>query len=172
MLTYIEGVFPERDLTAKSVAWRLRRASHHVDTVVKRRLSQQGMELWELEILCGLKRNDGVLTMGDLQDIAQLTSGAITNRVARLEREGWVRRDVDPVDRRQVLVTLTPAGAARSDEVVDANHAAELEAFATIPRDVQERLAGDLRELLLATEGPDPHTHTADEHLIGASTDH
>lgn len=156
ILTYIAGLEPQRDLTAKSLAWRLRRAAHFVDTEVRRHLAPLGMELWELEILCALRRHDGALTMGDLQDLAQLTSGAITNRVSKLERAGHVRRAVDPDDRRQVRVTLTASGIARAAAVVAANNDAEARLFTALDRDVQQQLAGDLRELLLATEGPDP----------------
>jgi DNA-binding MarR family transcriptional regulator len=115
------------------------------------------MELWELEILSGLRRAGGTLTVGELLDVAQLTSGAITNRIARLERNGYVRRDVDPDDRRQVLVTLTPSGLERQQQAVKANDVAEQEIFATIDIALQRRLGRDLRELLLAIEGPDPH---------------
>jgi DNA-binding MarR family transcriptional regulator len=155
MLAVIDEIAPGRDLTTKSVAWRLRRTAHYIDTEVRRRLLAQGMELWETEILCALRRGGGTLTMGELLDVAQLTSGAMTNRIGRLEREGYVRRDVDPDDRRQVLVTLTASGRERQVVVVEANTLAEQEIFATIDRGLLQRLSGDLRELLLATEGPD-----------------
>ena len=156
ILDYIATIDPDRDLTAKAVAWRMRRAGHHIDTIVKRRLAAQGIELWEIEILCGLRREGGSMTMGALQDVAQLTSGAITNRITRLEKDGFVRREVDTGDRRQVIVTLTPDGYERSLKAVAANTAAEAEAFSGIDRDLLARLSDDLRELMLATEGPDP----------------
>ncbi|MCW2952301.1 MAG: MarR family transcriptional regulator, partial [Conexibacter sp.] len=40
--------------------------------------------------------------------------------------------------------------------VIEANNAAEQEIFAAIDRGLQRRLSADLRDLLLATEGPDP----------------
>ncbi|GIF67478.1 MarR family transcriptional regulator [Asanoa ishikariensis] len=147
---------PERDLNAKAVTWRLRRASHRIDTEIRRQLAAQGMELWELEILCALRNGGGTLTMGALLDAAQITSGAITNRVARLERDGYVRREMAPDDRRQVLVTITPAGLDRNWQVIAANNAAEQEIFATIDPDLQRRLSEDLRAVLLTVEGPAP----------------
>jgi DNA-binding MarR family transcriptional regulator len=39
-----------------------------------------------------------------------LTQPAMTRLVTRLERRGWVKRDVDAADGRAVLVTATPAG--------------------------------------------------------------
>jgi DNA-binding MarR family transcriptional regulator len=162
ILMYVARVHPELDTTTKAVAWRLRRAAHHIDTEVRRRLVPQGIDLWELEILSALNRAGGTLTMGELLDVAQLTSGAITNRVGRLEREGRVRRETAPGDRRQILVTLTAAGRERNEEVVTANDAAEREVFATIDRGLQERLARELHTLLLATEGPSPSPRQAD----------
>jgi DNA-binding MarR family transcriptional regulator len=158
ILAYVAELYPERDTTTKAIVWRLRRAAHHIDTEIRRRLGPLGMELWELEILTALRRNGGTVTMGQLQDVAQLTSGAITNRVARLEEAGHVRREVDPGDRRHVIVTLTPAGSERAQAVVDANNAAEAEVFASIDSSVQQRLSAELRELLLALEGPAPQT--------------
>jgi DNA-binding MarR family transcriptional regulator len=154
MLAFIAEVDPDRDTTATAVALRLRRAAHYIDTEVRRRLARQGFDLWELEILCALRRSSGTLSMGELMDIAQLTSGAITNRIARLEREGYVRRDIDLNDRRQVIVTLTPSGLEREEQAIVANDNAEREIFADIDRGIQQRLGSDLRELLLATEGP------------------
>lgn len=156
LLAVIAEREPDRDLTAKAVTWRLRRASHRIDTEIRRQLATQGMELWELEILCALRNGGGTLTMGALLDSAQITSGAITNRVARLERDGYVRREMAPDDRRQVLVTITPAGLERNWQLIAANNAAEQEIFADLDPDLQRRLAQDLRELLLAVEGPDP----------------
>ena len=156
MLAFLATFEPERDASAKAIAWRLRRAARQLDTEVRRRLAPLGMELWELEILSGLRRAGSTLTVGELLDVAQLTSGAITNRIARLERNGYVRRDVDPDDRRQVLVTLTPSGLERQLQAVEANDVAEQEIFATIDTALQRRLGQDLRELLLAIEGPDP----------------
>ena len=46
-----------------------------------------------------------------------LTSGAITSAVDRLEAQGLVVRTPDPEDRRTRFVSLTPKGAARIRDV-------------------------------------------------------
>ena len=78
-----------------------------------------------------------------------MTSGAITNRISRLEKRGWVRRDVDPEDRRQVLVSLTTAGLAQADHIIAMKTQAERWAFDGVDRELLERIARDLRTLLL-----------------------
>src|SRR6187397_2137203 len=48
------------------------------------------------------------LTPSRLAELSGLTSGAVTGVLDRLEREGFVRRDADPDDRRRVFVRVDP----------------------------------------------------------------
>jgi DNA-binding MarR family transcriptional regulator len=54
-----------------------------------------------------LLRERGAMTGSELATITDLTSGAITGVVARLERAGYLRRQPDPHDGRQQI--LSPA---------------------------------------------------------------
>lgn len=55
----------------------------------------------------------GELTPSQLADRLDLTSGAVTALVDRLERLGWVRREPHPTDRRSLVIrTATPPSAA------------------------------------------------------------
>ena len=83
-----------------------------------------------------------------------MTSGAITNRIARLEEQGWVRRDVEPKDRRQVIVSLTDAGKERAQTIFDTKISAEHRLLGDVDPAVLERITDDLRTLLIAVEGP------------------
>jgi DNA-binding MarR family transcriptional regulator len=48
------------------------------------------------------------LTAGRLAELTGLTTGAITGVIDRLERDGFVRREADPADRRRVIVRTVP----------------------------------------------------------------
>ena len=91
--------------------------AQYLERAVRANLADSGVdEYWEIEVLLTLRRAaDHRASAGDLGRECQVTSGAITNRISRLEKRGWIRRDVDPDDRRQVLVTLTEDGLARAD---------------------------------------------------------
>jgi DNA-binding MarR family transcriptional regulator len=143
---------PQLDITTKAVTMRLRRASQHLERAVRANLADSGVdEYWEIEVLLALRRAaDHRASAGDLGRECQVTSGAITNRISRLEKRGWVRRDVDPDDRRQVLVTLTATGLAQADHIIAMKTQAERWAFDGVDRELLERVAGDLRTLLLA----------------------
>ena len=49
-------------------------------------------------------------TMGEIATRVGLTSGGATSLVNRLERDGYLTRADDPVDRRRSIVTLTTKG--------------------------------------------------------------
>jgi DNA-binding MarR family transcriptional regulator len=52
-----------------------------------------------------LLRERGTMTGSDLAAITDLTTGAITGVVARLERAGYLRREADPHDGRQQILS-------------------------------------------------------------------
>lgn len=148
---------PALDRMVKMLAIRVRRTAHHLERVLRQELAASGMETWEFEVLLALRRTDGYCrSAGDLLRESQVTSGAITNRVAQLEKRGWVKREVCPSDRRQVLVSLTPEGIARSDQLLATKTQADLAVFGHLDARAQERLNDDLRALLISLEGEAP----------------
>jgi DNA-binding MarR family transcriptional regulator len=146
---------PDLDIPVKALSIRLRRVTHHIEREVRRELAEHGIELWEFEMLLALRRAPGhQLSAGGLLRQSQVTSGAITNRLSRLEENGWIRRDVDPHDRRQVLVTLTKTGLRRAQKILDTRIGTEERLLGGVDPAIVERLTGDLRTLLVSIEGP------------------
>jgi DNA-binding MarR family transcriptional regulator len=89
---------------------------------------------------------------GKLAKHEQLSSGAMTNRLDRLEERGLIRRLPDPDDRRGVLVELTEAGHKAWLDSVDvqaAKEAAVASAFTEAERAELNRL---LRRAILSFE--------------------
>jgi DNA-binding MarR family transcriptional regulator len=62
-----------------------------------------GMHPSDLEAL-GLLMDEGPTTAGRMAELTGLTTGAVTRMIDRLERGGYVRRELDPTDRRRVYV--------------------------------------------------------------------
>jgi DNA-binding MarR family transcriptional regulator len=69
---------------------------------------QLGMNRTDLEVL-SLLWHGGPLTAGQLAEAANLTTGAVTGVVDRLEKAGRVTREADPADRRRVIVKAVEA---------------------------------------------------------------
>jgi DNA-binding MarR family transcriptional regulator len=67
-----------------------------------------GLHVTDLRCL-NLLAQAGPLTAGELgQQTGLGTTGAVTRMVDRLERAGYVRREVDPRDRRRVIIQPVP----------------------------------------------------------------
>ena len=92
----------------------------------------------------------GPRTPGEIAAVERVQPPSMTRTVAALAELGLVRRDEHPADRRQVLVTLTEAGAATVRETRkrrDAWLARRLAALAPDERDVLTRAAEILRRI-------------------------
>jgi MarR family transcriptional regulator for hemolysin len=76
------------------------------------RLRDLGFATAQLPVLTALK--DGArLSQGELARWARVEQPTMAQLLARMERDGLIRRDPDPADRRSSLVSLTEAALAR-----------------------------------------------------------
>nr|WP_228563239.1 MarR family transcriptional regulator [Catenulispora rubra] len=87
------------------------------------------------------------LSPGALLRTAMVTSGAITNRVDRMEAKGLVERLRDPGDRRGVRIRLTAAGLELIDKLMPLHVANERRLLAALVGDDRVTLADLLRTL-------------------------
>src|SRR5262245_7854195 len=90
------------------------------------------------------------VSAGDLAMDMRLSSGAMTNRLDRLEKAGLVRRLPDPNDRRATLVEPTELGHATWDKAVGAQAKREEALTGVLSTAEKDRLHDLLRDLLLA----------------------
>jgi DNA-binding MarR family transcriptional regulator len=104
----------------------------------------------EFDVLATLRRSGApfALTPTALYEATMVTSGAITNRLDRLEQTGLIVRAPHPTDRRGVVVRLTEEGRTLIDEAVTAHVANEHEILSGLTRDEQDRLAALLAKLV------------------------
>src|SRR4051812_44199863 len=73
----------------------------------------------EFEVLMRLARSPGHrLRMTDLAGQTSLSTSGVTRVVDRMDRDGLVRREACPTDRRSSFAVITEAGRARLDEVL------------------------------------------------------
>jgi DNA-binding MarR family transcriptional regulator len=56
---------------------------------------------------------DSPITAGELAERADLTTGAVTGVLNRLEQAGYAHRQADPSDRRRVRIVADPSTTAR-----------------------------------------------------------
>jgi len=114
-----QTIRPDIDVSPIHVIGRVSRLSRLVDRHLAENFARHGMEAWMYDMLATLRRSGEPyeLTAGDLVRQTMVTTGAITNRIDRLEERELVERR-GAADRRKVIVRLTPQGRALVDEVV------------------------------------------------------
>ena len=112
-------------------------------------LTAAGADAATLDLLSVLRRSGSPyrLTTRQLAERTQVTAGAISQRVARAEREGLVTRSGQQAS-RVVLVTLTPAGHDLVERLVDQVLGREADLVSRLPPDQQAQLTELLRLLL------------------------
>lgn len=95
------------------------------------------------------------LTTREIAHRALVTAGAVSQRVSRAEREGLVERAPAADDSRAVTVTLTVAGHALAERVVDRVLGREAQLVAGLPpadravlADLLDRLLCDVKQRL------------------------
>ncbi|MFK8024756.1 MAG: MarR family winged helix-turn-helix transcriptional regulator [Ilumatobacter sp.] len=116
---------PDLDVSGMAIIGRLGRLERAIRARLDVVFAMHDLEAWEFDVLATLRRHGEPhrLTPGELLESMMVTSGAMTNRIDRLEGRGFVRRSKSPTDGRQVLVQLTPAGFDKVEAAV-ADHAA------------------------------------------------
>lgn len=113
------------------------------------------MCLWRedgLDEALGKLGSPGGMKIADLGRCAGLEPSTMTGVIDRMERDGLVRRENDPEDRRAQNVRLTDEGSRVRGDVITAVNSALGTVFAGIGTDAIEGLKGILRSVLAATE--------------------
>jgi DNA-binding MarR family transcriptional regulator len=136
---------------------------HEVEGIVdrinslQRRFRQEHedtLRAWELTWgewkVLGSLRHGGSSSPSGLCEELELSSGAMTNRLDRLEEAGLIRRVPDPDDRRGVRIELTDAGRRVWTESTTAQAQKEILVASTLTKREQKELNALLRKLMLA----------------------
>lgn len=117
----------------------------------RRVLARAGVDTATLDLLSVLRRSGTpyTLTTRELGRLSMVTAGAVSQRVARAEREGLVTRRPGEGRPRTVEVTLTEAGHALVEATVDQVLGREADLISGLTAEQQARLT-ELLGVLLA----------------------
>jgi DNA-binding MarR family transcriptional regulator len=90
----------------------LRKASRRVSQLYDAALAPSGLKITQRAILAQIGRSQPA-TVGALAEALVMDAGGLAHTLKPLLRDGLVAVDIDPQDRRNRLVRLTPAGKAK-----------------------------------------------------------
>lgn len=147
-------VRPDLNAWPMAVIGRISRLERLIDKQMKPVCSRFGIERWGFDVLATLRRSGApfALTPTQLYRSLMLTSGAITNRLDRLEAAKLLVRSNDPNDRRGVLVKLTDKGLKLIDEAVIVHMEVEARMLSQLSLKSQKELADLLRQVSYSIE--------------------
>jgi DNA-binding MarR family transcriptional regulator len=91
-------------------------------------------------------------TPAQLADAAHVTRAAMTSRLDRLASAGLVTREVDPTDRRRVLIRPTQAGREAWDKHIFEGMARDRQLLGVLSHDELLQLNALLRKVMRALE--------------------
>ncbi|MER7755575.1 MarR family transcriptional regulator [Kitasatospora sp. NPDC097643] len=145
---------PDLDVSPMGVIGRLKRLNRLVDAELKRNYTAHGLDAASFDVLATLRRSGPPyrLTPTGLMQSAMVTSGAITQRLDRLEARGLVTRTASDVDGRSREVALTQEGYELVDRALPGHLAAERRVLAGLDEQQTEDFVAALRALLAALD--------------------
>lgn len=111
---------PDLDPVTEGIIERIQILAFNVNQSMEETLATYELDRRSFQLLGKLRRHGAPyrVSAGKLAAELRLSSGAMTNRLDRMEAAGLVRRLQDPNDRRGTLIEPTEAGHKAWDETV------------------------------------------------------
>ena len=149
---------PELDTAPIEVVARVGRLARFLDTALDEGFAEHGLSRDAFDVLAALRRSGHPheLSPSDLYGRLMRTSGAVTNRLHRLESAGLVARTPGPRDGRGRRVRLTARGHRLADAAAAPHLDNERRLLGALSSDEQRTLALLLKKLLLSMEDAAP----------------
>ncbi|SRR5699024_93423 len=145
---------PDLDVSPLEVLSRVSRLARHLDLARRHAFDRWGLVAWEFDVLSALRRSGEPyqLSAGQLVRQTLVTSGTMTNRIARLAARNMVARKHSESDRRTVLITLTDQGREAVDGALADLVRDEHDLLQGLTARERQALSGLLRRLLTPFE--------------------
>ncbi|QGQ24923.1 MarR family transcriptional regulator [Gimesia benthica] len=141
---------PDLNVEPMGVVGRVLRLATRLERRVSETLKPYGLTVGGFDILATLRRagDPQGLTPTELMEAVMLSSGAMTNRIDRLEEQGLVERRPSPNDRRSLQVLLTAEGRKVVDKAVADRLDEAEDALCGLKAEERDQLADLLRAML------------------------
>jgi DNA-binding MarR family transcriptional regulator len=154
MLEVWKRELPDLDLATEGIVERIQKLQRYLDRAMNETLAEFKLDRGEWWLLGALRRSGPPYrkSPGKLAEDIGLSSGAMTNRLDRLEAADLIRRLPDPDDRRALQVELTKAGWRAWQDTVGAQARKEALVANALDPSEKEMLNALLRRLMLEFE--------------------
>jgi len=170
-LEQLDGL-PDLDYEVEGIVDRISSLNKRLTRQMDQTLADHGLTRQEWEVLRSLHQHEHGMepcSPGDLSSELELSSGAVTNRLDKLEQAGLIRRHPDPGDRRGVNLELTEDGARAWIESTNSQAIKEARFAGALTKPEQKQLNALLRKLMIAYESEQAGQGPAADQAVGAA---
>ncbi|WP_155370925.1 MarR family winged helix-turn-helix transcriptional regulator [Catellatospora vulcania] len=149
---------PDLDVSPQAVIGRLHRLAGHLTEELRVVYRRYGLGEGEFDVLATLRRAGEPFERapGELAAFTMVTTGAMTKRLDRLERDGLITRRPSGSDGRGRVVALTPAGRKLIDQAFADHMRNERRLLDLLSSEDAARLESALTTWLACFENPLP----------------
>jgi DNA-binding MarR family transcriptional regulator len=153
-LESIRERLPMLDPEVEGIVDRIGGLSRRFHRAMDETLAEFNLDYSEHKLLGLLHRESEVYrsSPGKLARVMELSSGAMTNRLDRMEQAGLLRRLPDPADRRGILVELTPEGKRLYEDAIGVQGRKEELIASALTNPEKKQLNALLRRLMIEFE--------------------
>ena len=131
----------------------------HMHAIGSRFAATEDLHQTDVQALSILAMHGGRLTSGELARQLELSTGATTRLVDRLERVGHVAREPDDRDRRRRYISITPSAVATAGAFFGQIGSLVTEVLAEYRPEERELIRRFLNELIAAMDRPPRREH-------------
>lgn len=151
---------PDLDMSPIGIVGRVYRLSRIIEHRLGSTFDFFEISRGSFDVLAALRRAGPPhrLSPTELHNSLLITSGAMTNRIDRLEEGGLVMRQPSPEDRRGLLVGLTASGKRLVDAVTTDMAKAEHDLLTALEPGEQQQLANLMKTILISLDDIPPAT--------------
>lgn len=130
-----------------NLGYLVNRAARLIAQKMSRRLERHGVALGQWAILLFLFANDG-RTQAELSRVVAIEAPTVVRTIDRMVRDGLVRREPDPSDKRVTRIRLTPRAIALRDRLAEESMDANREAASSLSAKELATLKSLLRRVI------------------------
>ncbi len=148
---------PDVPLDGMEILARARRLTLLSRPAIEAVFRRHGIDTGEFDVLATLSRSGPpyALRPTELYQSLMISSGGLTDRLNRLEKQGLVAREASPSDGRSMLVKLSPKGRAVIDKAYTEDMTVEEKMLSPLSKSERTTLATLLAKLLRGMEETD-----------------
>jgi DNA-binding MarR family transcriptional regulator len=144
----IRGRLSRRGMQGLEVVIAVRAAAQQIDYALNAWMANTAGSFARFQILMALWATAGKgIAHKEIVAAMRVTPATVSGLMAALEREGLVKSEADPDDRRKLIASLTAHGLVIVEQALEASSAGLQTAFDSFSQEELEELTASLRRL-------------------------